>query len=466
MIASKNLAYFLRIFFDFLILNISFALAATFAQSFTLFYKNNLLFVLEFFLNISWFFSANIIGFYEDVSSGNFANDVINIFKNSIIQVFIAVFFLFVIKESLFTRNFILYYFVLLVVLISIKKLFFIYVLKYLQKKEFNTRNILIIGAGEIGQNFYNSLNNHTSSDYKVLGFLDDRKSDALPLLGTIDQFNEVVSSNKIDDVVIALPYSQIGRIERLIKICNRNALRTHIIPDYFQFVSRKFRISMIDNLPIITVRNEPLSEFHWRLAKRFFDIIISFCFTVLILSWVIPLIALIQKLTSPGPVFFIQNRVGQRNKTFRCLKFRTMSVEASSRTNEIKATTDDDPRVTKFGKFLRKTNIDEFPQFLNVFIGDMSVVGPRPAAISYNELYNEYIEELKLRHLVKPGITGWAQIHGLRGDCPDEEENKLRIIKRFEYDLWYIENWSIILDLQIILLTVWQIVKGKNLGR
>lgn len=466
MIANKNFVYFLRIVLDFVILNLSFALAASFAQSFELFYKNDLMLVLELILNITWFFSANIIDFYDDASTGNFAGDIINVFKNSVVQILIAVFFLFIIKEFLFTRNFILYYFILLTSLIILKRIIFFYVLKYLRGKDLNTRNMLIIGSGEIGLNFYNSLNNYGNSDYKILGFIDEKRYPGLPFLGTTEQLNEIITSNKVDDIVIALPYSQIGKIEKLIKICNRHAVRTHIIPDYFQFISKKFRISMIDNLPIITVRNEPLSEFHWKLIKRIFDLLASSVFILLVLSWVVPLIALIQKLTSPGPVFFIQNRVGQNNKTFRCLKFRTMSQEASLRKNEVKAATDDDPRVTKFGKFLRKTNIDEFPQFFNVFKGEMSIVGPRPAAISYNEHYNEFIDELRLRYIVKPGITGWAQVHGLRGDCPDHEENKIRIKKRFDYDLWYIENWSVLLDVQILLLTFWQVIKGKNLGK
>ncbi|MEI7810907.1 MAG: undecaprenyl-phosphate glucose phosphotransferase [Ignavibacteria bacterium] len=466
MTSNKNIIYYLTIFADFILLNIAFTFSASFAQSFRLLLQNRPMFVLCLILNIIWFFSANVIEFYEDSGAGDFVKDIINILKNSIIQAIVAVFYLFLIKENLFTRNFILYYFLLLVLFITVEKIIFVYILKYLKQMDYNIRKILIVGSGEIGTNFYNSLINQGDSGYRIIGFLDDGQDGNQQSLGRIDELNEALRVNKVDDVVIALPYSEFSRIEALIKICNRNAIRTHIIPDYFRFVSKKFKISMIDNLPIITVRNEPLAEFYWRLIKRIVDIILSLIFIVFVLSWVLPLVALIQKLTSPGSIFFIQERVGQKNRYFYCLKFRSMSLEASAKRNEVIATTDNDPRVTKFGKFLRKSNVDEFPQFFNVLMGDMSIVGPRPAAVSFNELYAEYIDELKLRNIVKPGITGWAQVNGLRGDCPDEEGNKKRIRKRFDYDLWYIENWSLMLDFQIILLTFWQILKRKNLGQ
>ncbi|MGE5499646.1 MAG: exopolysaccharide biosynthesis polyprenyl glycosylphosphotransferase, partial [Syntrophothermus sp.] len=285
-----------------------------------------------------------------------------------------------------------------------------------------------------------------------------------LPRLGGIDGLEGLIDSGAVDDVVIALPNSQFGVIEKLIKICNRHAVRTHIIPDYFKFISRKFRISILEDVPLITVRDEPLAEFHWKLIKRVIDIAGSLFVIVFVLSWLLPLVSVIQRFTSPGPVFFIQDRIGQRNRIFRCLKFRSMSVEASKK-NEIIAIVKDDPRVTRFGRFLRKTNLDEFPQFINVLLGDMSLVGPRPSAVSYNELYKEYVEELKLRHIVKPGITGWAQVNGLRGDVPDETENRKRIKKRFDYDLWYIENWTLLLDLRIAFMTVWQIIRRNNQG-
>jgi putative colanic acid biosynthesis UDP-glucose lipid carrier transferase len=175
-------------------------------------------------------------------------------------------------------------------------------------------------------------------------------------------------------------------------------------------------------------------------------------------------LIALLTKLTSKGPVLFVQERIGAKNRKFRCYKFRTLKADKTYG-NSFQPVTENDLRITPFGRFLRKINIDELPQFINVLKGEMSIVGPRPYPIPYDNRYGKIFEEIKLRHNVKPGITGWAQIHGLRGDVVDDEENKKLITKRIEYDLWYIENWYFTLDIQIILMTVWKIIKGESRG-
>jgi putative colanic acid biosynthesis UDP-glucose lipid carrier transferase len=286
-----------------------------------------------------------------------------------------------------------------------------------------------------------------------------------LRYLGNTNNLDSYLSENPTDEVVIALPNQEFSKVADLIKACNKHAVRSFIIPDYFQLLSKRFSISMFDNIPIIAVRNDPFYEFPWRGYKRLLDISASLMVIILVYPLLIPIIIILQKFLSRGPVFFIQERVGYKNKTFRCFKFRSMSIEASSRKNEFKAGGDSDPRVTKFGSFLRKSNIDELPQFINVLIGDMSLVGPRPQAVAFFEKYKQYVEELKLRHIVKPGITGWAQIHGLRGDSPDEEENKVNIRKRFEYDLWYIDNWSFTLDIEILFITVWRVFRGEAKG-
>jgi lipopolysaccharide/colanic/teichoic acid biosynthesis glycosyltransferase len=206
------------------------------------------------------------------------------------------------------------------------------------------------------------------------------------------------------------------------------------------------------------------LNEVQWRFVKRTFDILFSLFVTLLILSWLIPLILLISIIIDKAPVFFIQERLGTKNEKFNCIKFRTMKYH-KVQVDEFKPVVENDPRITKVGKFLRKYNLDEIPQFINVLIGDMSVVGPRPHAISYNSFYSKIVDEIRIRQNVKPGITGWAQIHGLRGDVKDEEENRKRTKQRIDYDVWYIENWSFGLDIQIILLTVWQMIVGKSRG-
>jgi putative colanic acid biosynthesis UDP-glucose lipid carrier transferase len=301
-------------------------------------------------------------------------------------------------------------------------------------------------------------------SGYNFIGFLDE-KSSVSDYLGSIENLESIISTHKIDDVVIALPGYEINRLDSIIKICNRYAVRTYIIPDYFKFLSSRFKLDFFNNIPLITVREEPLAEFHWKILKRFFDILFSIIFITLILSWLIPLIAIVQKLTSKGHIFFLQDRIGINNKVFKCIKFRSM-YDYEKYDQNFTAVEPSDPRVTRFGKFLRNYNIDELPQFLNVLRGNMSVIGPRPNAIAFDKKYKEYVDEFRLRHLVKPGITGWAQIHGFRGDSQDKDKNKILIQKRFEYDLWYIENWTFGLDLQIIFTTIYQMIRGSLKGK
>jgi len=416
-------------------------------------------------LNFVWYFGSNVIEFYEDFNTRNFSYQFIKIIKSVIVQALTAVLFIFLVKEDLFTRNFIIIYTLMLIVLISARTQFVKHTLAKVRNKEKNIRNILIIGAGELGKNFFNMINGHNDFGYNFIGFLDDNNNSIKEeILGKLADLDKILPQNEVEEVIIALPIYASDQLDSIIKTCNRHAVRVHIIPDYFKFLSKKFEVTMMGNFPIITVRSEPLAEFHWRMVKRTLDIVLSFLSIIFILSWLYPIMFILNKIYSPGQVFFIQERVGAGNKIFKCYKFRTMHTGNKS-VNKYQPTIGDDPRVTKIGKFLRKSNIDELPQFINVLKGEMSVVGPRPHPIAFNEIYKEMVEEIKIRSWVRPGITGWAQIHGMRGDVPDYGENKKRTIKRIEFDLWYIENWSIWLDLQIILTTVWQMVKGNTKG-
>ncbi len=466
MITNNKSTYYLRLFLDLAILNISFFLSAVLSQSLQILLERNYMFALMMGLNFVWYFVSNVIGFYDDFSTRNFSYQFIKIVRNVIVQIFAAILFLFLVKENLFTRNFIILYALLVLILVSIRTQAVKYSISKIRGKEKNVRNLLIIGAGDLARNFNDLISNRNDFGFNLIGFLNDESvpNSELNILGGIDKLNAVILEKNVEEVVIALSIYAAHQLDDIIKVCNKHAVRVHIIPDYLRFVSKKFQISMIANFPIITVRGEPLAETHWRFVKRTFDIIFSFLAIILILSWLYPLLFILNRVFSPGPVSFKQDRVGAKDEIFKCYKFRTMHTGNES-SNKYQPTVDGDPRITKIGKFLRKSNIDELPQFINVFKGDMSIVGPRPHPIAFNEIYKEMVEEIKIRSWVKPGITGWAQIHGFRGDVPEYEENKKRTIKRIEYDLWYIENWSIWLDIQIILTTVWQMVKGETKG-
>jgi Undecaprenyl-phosphate glucose phosphotransferase len=462
MLANKKSLQYLRLFLDLILLNISFIAAAVLAQSFEILIQKTHMFVLLVGLNFLWYYVSNVLNFYEDYSIKYFIYQFTNILKIVVIQVLASLLFVFFVKELLFTRNFIILYAVFLSVLVSFRVQLIRYLLIKIRGREKNLKNVLIVGAGETGRNFQQMLNEHNDFGYNTVGFIDNHEISE-NVIGTINDIDKLIIERNIEVVVVALSFSESSWLDEIIKICNKRAVRTYIIPDYFNFTSKKFQISMLGDFPIIAVRDEPLSEAHWKFIKRVMDIILSFLITILVLSWFIPLIFIINKINSSGTLFFTQDRVGADDKVFKCYKFRTM--RSSNNKEDYEPAVVNDPRVTKTGKLLRKTNLDELPQFVNVFKGEMSIVGPRPHPVAFDNVYKEMVNELRIRNWVRPGLTGWAQIHGLRGDIPDKEENKKRIAKRVEFDLWYIENWSIWLDIQIMLLTIWQILRGNAKG-
>ena len=465
MFGNQKSIYYLRLFSDLIVINVSFFLSAILAQSLDIFLSRPYMLVLMVSLNFIWYFFSNVTGFYEDAATRSFSYLFSALLKNIFAQVITALIFIFIAKEDLFTRNFILYYSILLLVLVSIRIQTIKHIVIRIRGKEKNLKNVLIIGGGELGQSFRELIDNREDFGYRFIGFLDDTiDAGTKDVIGNIRELEAIITTKKTDIVVIALSIYESNQLDEIIRICNKNAQRIHIIPDYFRFLSKKYQISMIGDFPIITVRDEPLAEAHWRFVKRSLDIALSLLIVVLIFPWLFPFLYIVNLFSSSGKLLFLQERVGRNDEFFNCYKFRTMKSD-SHNDKVFNPTLEDDPRVTKLGKFLRKSNIDELPQFINVLKGDMSIVGPRPHYITFHNFYKKMVDDIKIRSWVKPGITGWAQVHGLRGDVLDPDENKKRTKKRIEYDLWYIENWSLWLDLQIILLTVWQMIKGDTKG-
>jgi putative colanic acid biosynthesis UDP-glucose lipid carrier transferase len=463
MIANRKSIYYLRLFLDLILLNGAFIISAAASQSLSILVERNYMFILLAVLNFLWYFVSNVVNFYDDFQTRIYSFQFVNIIKSILVQVLMSVLFIFFAKEDLFTRNFIIFYSLLLFLFISARIIIIRNILTGFGGQRKNIWNLLIIGSGEIGRGFYQMMNEHKEFGYNLAGFADDTDTEPGKVLGKISSLEKIISKYEIDEVVIALPIYASDQLDEIINICNRQAVRVNIIPDYFRFVSKKFQVNMLGDFPVIRVRSEPLAEAHWRFIKRLFDLVFSFSAMLLILSWLYPLIFILNKFSSKGPTVFKQDRVGINNIVFKCYKFRTMHV---SKGKEIyQPLTENDPRVTSIGRFLRKTNLDEIPQFLNVLKGEMSVVGPRPHPLPFNEVYEKMVDEIKIRSWVKPGLTGWAQVHGLRGDVADYDENKARTKMRIEYDLWYIENWSFWLDVQIVLLTAWHMIKGETRG-
>jgi Undecaprenyl-phosphate glucose phosphotransferase len=311
-------------------------------------------------------------------------------------------------------------------------------------------KRVLIAGAGDLGRVVADKVLEHRELGFKVVGFIDDRATGdhigyrGIPVLGMLGDADDIIRRERIDHVYVALPLEEHVKMLGLVEATNREGVDVHVVPDLLQFIALRARLENLDGVPIISLNDVPLRGFN-SLLKRATDIAIS---GAALAGMAIPfaLIAFFIKRTSRGPVFYTQERMGLDGKAFDVLKFRSMYPGAEDETGPVWAR-DDDPRCTPIGKLLRRFDIDELPQLWNVFRGDMSIVGPRPERPYFVEQFKHRIPQYMLRHKVKAGITGWAQVNGWRGNTSLE--------KRIEYDLYYIENWSVALDLKIMWLTL-----------
>jgi putative colanic acid biosynthesis UDP-glucose lipid carrier transferase len=336
-------------------------------------------------------------------------------------------------------------------------------VMARLRTRGWSTKKIALIGAGTLGQCVVETLNNAKMFGYNPIAFYDDDSSkigtviSGIPVAGTINELLALSSpTEKYDEIYIALPLREEDRIKQILNALSDSSITVKFIPDFFSFDLLHSRLTDVGGIPIISVYDSPLNSTGNAIVKRIEDITAS----ILILTLISPIllaIAIAIKATSKGPVIFRQRRYGISGDEITILKFRTMTVCDDG--NEITQATKCDARITKLGNFLRRTSLDELPQFFNVITGEMSIVGPRPHACAHNEQYRKLIPKYMLRHLVKPGITGWAQIHGWRG----ETDTLDKMEKRVEFDLYYIDNWSLWMDIRIILLTFFKGFINKN---
>ncbi|MCS6991266.1 MAG: undecaprenyl-phosphate glucose phosphotransferase [Chitinophagales bacterium] len=333
-----------------------------------------------------------------------------------------------------------------------------LYLIKRERESGHNTYKVIVLGANDMGKNIFEILRDYRGYGYQPLGIFDDRPSEnGIVVSGTLEEAKAFALKEKIDQIFCALPLREKEKITSWLRFAEDNLIRFKLVPDFSAFHNRNIRVDFYGFYPVISLQQEPLANIYNRMLKRSFDIIFSLLVFALVLWWLIPLVALLIKLDSKGPVFYIQNRSGRNYETFRCFKFRTMTV--TERDDEYRQATREDPRVTRVGRFLRKYNIDELPQFFNVLLGDMSVVGPRPHPIKLNEMYRSMMERYMSRHLAKPGITGLAQVRGFRGETANIEDMQ----KRVEADVFYIENWNFWMDIKIILLTILNMLRGEK---
>ncbi|RSK48973.1 undecaprenyl-phosphate glucose phosphotransferase [Hymenobacter rigui] len=319
----------------------------------------------------------------------------------------------------------------------------------------------VIVGAGPSGQELYRFLESHDPIANQFMGFFTDTPAtlptELRPLVhGRLAELKNYCLHEQIDEIYFAMPLDRRQLIEDLSRFADDHFLSFRIVPDFRGTVRKDVNVYFYDHLPILTIRHEPLGIRANMAVKRVFDVIFSLAVIILIFPVVLTLLAILIKLDSPGPVFFKQMRPGKRNQLFPCYKLRTMRTNHGQ--TELQATKGDS-RITRVGQYLRKYNLDELPQFFNVLLGHMSVVGPRPNMISQLEEYSKHIRTYQMRHAVTPGITGYAQVNGYRGETREAGTME----KRVEYDLKYVENWSFGLDMKIIGLTVWNMLRGEK---
>ncbi len=410
-------------------------------------------------LNFCYFFSLYFVPIQLHLSVVFIDKIVQRAFMMVTIFVFFFATCLTFLNISHLLSTFLVAYYLAIVVAFSFWRVLVRICLKAYRKKGFNSKNIIIVGAGKNGMEIYKVMKNDLAYGFRIMGFFDDNISlkNVLPnYLGLTSEVESFVLENDVEEIYYTLPGTQDEKLIRMLNFAEKNMIRFYIIPEFYRNVKKSLVMDVIESIPLLSVRREPLQAAYNRFLKRCFDIVFSLCVLIFIYPILYVVVGILIKLSSKGPIIFKQQRTGLYGHDFQCYKFRTMRVNDDA---DEKQAERDDPRKTKIGDFLRRTNLDEFPQFFNVLIGDMSVVGPRPHMLKHTELYSAIIDKYMVRHLAKPGVTGWAQVTGYRGETKTLEQMEGRV-KR---DVWYIENWSFFLDLKIIVVTVLNMFKGEK---
>ena len=359
------------------------------------------------------------------------------------------------------SRLFGLFYIVLILVIVSYR-LAFRYFLELYRKQGGNVRKVILIGSHENMQELYHAMTDDPTSGYRVLGYFEDFPSDRYPsdvsYLGHPQEVNNFLEQNvgRVDQLYCSLPSARSAEIVPIINYCENHLVRFFSVPNVRNYLKRRMHFEMLGNVPVLSIRREPLELLENRIVKRTFDIVCSTLFLCTIFPFIYIIVGVAIKMSSPGPIFFKQKRSGEDGKEFWCYKFRSMRVNAQCDTLQA---TEHDPRKTRIGEIIRKTSIDELPQFINVFKGDMSIVGPRPHMLKHTQEYSQLINKFMVRHFVKPGITGWAQVTGYRGETKELWQMEGRVMR----DIWYIEHWTFLLDLYIMYKTVYNAIHGEK---
>ena len=399
-----------------------------------------------------------IFDLYTAKRTKSIYKEIFDIVKVNFVAALILILGLYVFKIVNFSRVALALFVILNTTITSINRICLRYTLRKYRKKGLNQKHCLIIGATNTSKELISRINKNKHWGYNVVGIIDNHKNndeyfEDFKVIGNFEDIEYVLDNKHIDIVFITISAEEYIHIGSLLKACERAGVKTNIIPYYHKYVPAKPRMDDLDGLTMVDTRYVPLDSYIMAFSKRIFDIVFSL-FAIILASPIMLLSVIMIKLTSPGPVIYKQERVGLNRKKFYMYKFRSMKVQTEEE-EKTKWSTKNDPRKTKWGSFMRKTSIDELPQFFNVLKGDMSIIGPRPERPYFVEKFRDEIPRYMIKHQVRPGITGWAQVSGFRGDTSIEG--------RIEHDLEYIENWTFLFDMKIVFLTIFKGFVNKN---
>lgn len=408
--------------------------------------------------NAAWMLSLFTTGMYSTTAQLSYEKIARKTLKALVMYFMIVMFFIFI-SHYLYSRFFVMMYLALFVLAIVLDRFLFYFVTDHILHRKGVEKKMVILGYNEMSKHLADNLM-EGKSNIKFEGYFEEysnvQELSNYPVIGNLEECVPYAKMNNIREIYSTLSPEQFPYLYTLAFEAEQHFIHFRFVPDFKMFVNRQIHVDYFNNIPIISLRSEPLDDIANRIRKRIFDIVFSVLVCVFLLSWLLPILALLIRLESKGPVFFIQQRTGRDNKQFRCLKLRSMRVNKDANSKQASR---NDSRFTRVGRILRKTNLDEMPQFINVLLGDMSIVGPRPHMLRHTEEYSNIIQQYMVRHFLKPGITGWAQVNGYRGEITEN----VQLRRRVEHDIWYMENWSVYLDLKIIFLTVANTIRGEK---
>lgn len=407
-------------------------------------YLISLIFILAVYTILNYFF-----GLYRPQRTDNINSEIKQIIKINTIGLLILITTLYIIKVDDYSRYLLAMFAIFSTSFMIIERFFLRSLLRYMRGKGFNVKYILVIGAGELGEKFANKIKKNYYIGYHIIGFLDDniaqgQKIADSEIIGSIKDLDSIILTNTVDMAIITISARHHDLIENIVNTLEKYGVKAEIVPDFYRYFPAKPYIDMIDDIPVINIRYVPLDNSMNKTLKRISDIFLAII-GIIVTSPILIVTAILVKLTSPGPVIFKQKRVGINRKQFDIYKFRSMKVQ-EDKFEKYQWSHENDPRKTKFGSFIRKTNIDELPQFFNILKGDMSLIGPRPERPYFVEKFRDEIPKYMIKHHVRPGMTGYAQINGYRGNTSIE--------KRIDHDIYYVENWDFLLDVKIFFMT------------